>query len=143
MEKNTLQSLFEAVGDDEIGDVSDFEQPGVKPEDAWQFADPEKVMSEDYAIDMVADMLVDGDGISASDYFEAIGKALVQYSDSLDMEKGICDAVRAVARQQLLDIYEGETEENSIKPVSNAEIVRDLAYLFKQLITMLQVSAGR
>lgn len=143
MEKNTtLQSLFEALDNGEIGDVSEFEQPGVKPEDEWKFADPETVMTEDYVIDMAADMLVDCESVTASKYFQLLGRVLAQHTDSGDLEEIICNEVRALARQQLLDIYEGEITEGAIRPVSNAEITRDLEYLFKQLIKVLRTKFG-
>jgi hypothetical protein len=133
--------FFEDLEDD-LGDVGDYEEPEIGAEEEWKFADPEKVMTEDYAIDIAADMMIDGECASAADYFIAIGQALVAYSNDDNLEEAVVNAVRQKAREQLLDLYEGEITENFLKPVSNAQILRDITYLFKQLIKLQQNKFG-
>lgn len=136
-----IETLFEGIAND-LDDMGDFPKPEVGPEEEWKFIDPEKVMPEDYAMDMVADMILEGDCVAAADYFIAISQALVAYTDNDDLEEGVVNAVRKVARSQLMDVYEGEIEERALKPVSNAQIIRDMNYLFKQLIKTQQNKFG-
>ncbi len=141
MSKN-IEALFEAIDNEDIGDISNYETPSVGSNDAWKFVPKEQQYNEDYAFGLAADMMVDTDSMMASEYFQAITNLLIKDNESPDCAQKIIDAVRAITREQSrelhIDMSDVEGDEGlGMRPVSDLTIIKDIQYLFKQFITMM------
>jgi hypothetical protein len=102
----------------------------------------EEQYSEDYAMGLAADMMVDTDSAMASEFFQVITDALVKYNDEPECAQKVIEAVRAVAREQSREPHSemSDVEKDQgrgMKPVDDLTIIKDIQNLFKQCIRML------
>ena len=82
--------------------------------------------------------MLDSSNIWSAQIFEAIAKALRETNDGTenDCMTAVVGAVRAISRTETLDIN-CDLDPRGLIPVPDAQIIKDIAYMFKCCLELL------